>query len=159
MKATREGTDLHIALSGPLGETSPFFTLPLHDPKSITIDMAEFTSINSIGVKNWILWTVKVPASCKVKLINAPLMIASQASMVMGFVNSKITIESLRLPFLCEKCNVESMHKVERGRDYDYAQDGLPAKIHLPQNLLCTKCKTGVLEPDLIVGKTFKFLG
>ncbi len=159
MKVTRDAGILNIALEGALGETSTFFTMPLQDPKHIVIDMSGFTSINSIGVKNWILWTLKLPAGCKVQLFNCPLVIASQASMVMGFVNPKITIESLRLPYICESCSVETMCKVERGKDYQYAQDGLPAKITLPTNVPCGKCGSGKMEPDLIISKTFKFLG
>jgi hypothetical protein len=159
MKITREGAHVKVALQGALGETSPFFTMPVKDVLTIDVDMSEFTFINSIGVKNWIMWTLRLPQNCVVRLHNCPLVIASQASMVMGFATPKITLESLRLPYVCDSCSVETVRLVKRGEDYEYAAKDKPAQINIPMEVPCAKCGTGKMEPDLLIGKTFKFLG
>ena len=91
-------------------------------------------------------------------MINCPFVIASQANIVVGFMTKKMRIESFRMPYVCNDCNREEILTAKRGIDYEYPQDGLPRKINIPKELPCTKCKTGKLEPDFFLEKSFKFL-
>jgi|GEM_PF-3048095 len=159
VKTNRSGSTLHISLEGAIGETTPMFTLPLDETKEINLDLEKMTYINSIGVRQWILWTMKIPNDCVVKLHNCPFVIASQASMVVGFLTKKMTLESIRLPYACENCNFEEMYFAVRGKDYEYPINGHPPRISIPEHRECPKCKAAQLEPDLIREKSFKFLG
>jgi hypothetical protein len=158
MKTTRDGSTTRIVLDGPLGETSTFFTMLLKDTKELVVDMAEMTYMNSIGVKHWILWTLRLPKDCKVRLIHCPLMIASQASTVVGFMTPKMRIESLRVPYVCESCGAEKILEAAEGRDFHYGAVGARGRVNLPADQPCPKCAAGKLEPDLLIEKTFKFL-
>jgi hypothetical protein len=159
MKVTRNGAHYLVDLDGAIGESTPLFTLKIDACQQLDLDMTEVTSINSIGVKGWITWTLRIPRGCKVRLLNCPYVIASQASIVLGFTTSAIKIESFRAPFVCPNCNYEEIRVLTRGTDFEYAIPPKPRKITMPQNLKCSKCGPGILEPDFLIEKTFKFLG
>jgi hypothetical protein len=158
MKVTRTDKTIVVEMEGPIGETTPLFTLKLEGTTQLTLDMSKVTQINSIGVKHWITWTLRIPSDCKVSIVNCPYVIASQASMVVGFITPAMKIESFRAPFVCENCNYEEIHLTTRGKEYEYPANGVDAKINLPQELVCSKCRKGKLEPDFLIEKTFKFL-
>jgi hypothetical protein len=158
MKVQRNKDQVHVALDGAIGETTPLFILPVSDIKDLTVDMSGVTYINSIGVKHWIMWTQKIPTTTAVKLLNCPFVIVSQASMVVGFLTKNMKIESFRMPYACEECGKEEQMTAVRGTDYEYPSEGAPRKIAVPEELPCTKCKEGKLEPDFFLDKTFKFL-
>lgn len=159
MKFQRTPINLTVQMEGPVGETTPMFSLPLAGLKEIVLDMSKATTINSIGIKQWIMWTVKIPKDCVVRLINAPFIIAQQASMVVGFMKANMKIESLRLPYICTECDTEHMREAKLGVDYDYAAPGgVPPKINIPEEAKCPKCGKEKAEPDFLTEKTFKFL-
>lgn len=145
-------------MEGPIGETTPMFNLPLAGLKEITLDMAKVTSINSIGIKQWISWTLKIPTGCQVKMENCPFIIGSQASMVVGFTKPNMKIMSLRLPYICGECDHEHMREAKLGVDYHYAEGGNPARIEAPEQVKCPKCGKDSAEQDFLTEKTFKFL-
>ncbi len=158
MKFQRTPTTLNVQLEGPIGETTPLFNLPLKDLKEIVLDFAKMTTINSIGIKQWITWTYKIPSDAKVRMLNCPFVIATQASMVVGFVKPNMVIESIRLPFVCTECEAESIYEAKVGTDYTYAKAGVPAVIQVPTENQCPKCQKKTSEPDFLLEKTFKFL-
>jgi hypothetical protein len=159
MKQHREGSRLQLFLEGAIGESTPLFTLPLQDVKELVLDMTKVTYINSIGVKHWILWTLRIPKDCVVLMVNTPFVIASQASIVLGFATPQMKIESIRMPYTCNNCGAEDLRLITRGREYEYASPGFMRRLDLPTEGSCLKCGKGIMEPDFMVEKTFKFLG
>lgn len=153
----RTPTNLVVQMSGPIGETTALFTVPMGGLKEIVIDMKDVTFINSIGIKHWILWTVKIPQDCQVKMQNCPFVIGTQASIVVGFTKPNMKIESMKVPYACDACSTEFQHLALMGKDYFYAVGSQPAQILLPESVPCPKCKQP-MEQDFIVDKTFKFL-
>ena len=158
MKLIQNGANFSADIVGPIGESTPLFRVKLDGALDLTLNMSQTTFINSIGVKNWILWSLRIPKNCYIHLINAPFVIASQASTVVGFMTKNMRIESFRVPYTCESCGAEESKIATRGEHYQYAQDGKPRVINLPLELPCGRCLKGKLEPDFIVEKTFKFL-
>lgn len=158
MKFQRTGNNLNVQMEGSIGETTPLFNLPLAGLKEIILDMTKVTSINSIGIKQWIFWTNKIPKDCVVKMTNCPFVIGSQASMVVGFTKPNMTIESIRLPYICSECDTEHMREAKMGPDYSYAATGGAAKLTIPETAACPKCGKQAAEPDFLPEKTFKFL-
>jgi len=158
MKTQRVGSQLTVALEGPIGETTPMFTLPLGGVTEIILDLGGVTYINSIGVKQWILWTLKIPPACQVKLVDSPFVFASQASIVVGFLTQNMRIESVRLPYACEECGAEETYLAKRGTDFEYSTAEAPSHISIPKERPCPKCEAGKMEPDFFLEKTFKFL-
>jgi len=154
----RNGNKLLVNLDGPIGETTKLFTLPIDNVMELTLEMSGVTFINSIGVKHWIIWTLKIPAQCKVKIVNCPFVIVSQASTVVGFITPRITIESFRMPYNCERCNYEETIVAKRGNEFEYSTPVKPKFLKLPSNVRCPKCKEETFQPDFMIEKTFKFL-
>lgn len=153
----RSNSNLHVQMSGPIGETTALFNIPMGGLKEIILDMNEVSFINSIGIKHWIIWTVKIPADCTIRMINTPFVIATQASIVVGFTKPNMKIESLKVPFVCDSCGTESTYLASLGKDYFYAVGGKPMQLLVPESIACPKCKTA-MEQDFITEKTFKFL-
>jgi ribosomal protein L44E len=158
MKVQRDKDQVHVSLEGPIGDTTELFILPLKDMKQLTIDMTKTTYINSIGVKHWITWAMKLAPTLDVKLVNCPFVIVNQANIVVGFMTKKMKVESFRMPYVCEECSREETLTATRGKEYEYASPGVPKKIEIPSELPCPKCQKGKLEPDFFREKTFKFL-
>jgi hypothetical protein len=158
MKFTRADKTINGELEGSIGDSSILYTMKLEGVHQLNLDMTKVTSINSIGVKHWIMWTLRIPKECKVAIVNCPYVIVAQASMVMGFTTPNMTIESFRAPFLCDECGNEEIHLLKRGKDYEYALNNVPMKVQLPAGIVCHKCKKGKLEPDFVTEKTFIFL-
>lgn len=153
----RTPTQLVVQMSGPIGETTALFTIPMAGLKEIVLDMKDVTFINSIGIKHWILWTVKIPHDCIVRMQNCPFVIGTQASIVVGFTKSNMKIESLRIPFVCNSCSTESLYPAQMGKDYFYAVGDQKAQLLIPDSIPCPKCKAA-MEQDFLIEKTFKFL-
>ncbi len=153
----RTPTNLVVQMSGPIGETTALFTLPMAGLKDIVLDMNEVTFINSIGIKHWILWTVKIPHDCVVRMLNCPFVIGTQASIVVGFAKPNMKVETLKVPYICNACGTEHLYLAKMDKDYFYAVGSKAAEILLPESIPCPKCKEA-MEQDFIVEKTFKFL-
>lgn len=159
MKVQRGKDNLHVALDGPIGESTGLFILPMKEIKELVIDMTNVTYINSIGVKHWITWAMKLPHDMSIKIVNCPYVIVSQANIVVGFTTKNMRIESFRMPYACEECGREEILTANRGTDYEYPTPEAPKMINIAEELPCPKCQKGKLEPDFFRETTFKFLG
>lgn len=158
MKTDRKDSQVQITLDGAIGETTPFFTMPLTGVTELIVDLARVTYINSIGVKQWVVWTGKLPKDCKVKLLNCPFVIVSQAATVVGFMTPNMTFESIRMPYSCDSCNHEDTVLATRGNDFFYSSRIAPKSFKVAEHLPCPKCRKPTLEPDFLVERAFTFL-
>jgi hypothetical protein len=156
VKVKKTGTIYEITLEGQIGEACPLFNHDVRDATKIVIDGSKMTYINSIGVKNWILWTVRIPAKSPFLLEKLPLVMINQASTVKGFLPRHASIESFFAPYVCPDCNTEKVLLLTRGKDYQYASPGVKRMVNLPK-VECPKCKAA-MEADFLEAKTFSFL-
>lgn len=147
-----------IKIEGFIGETSDFFLLPTKGFKEFHLDLEKATYMNSVGVKHWISWTLKLPSTLKVILKKCPNMIANQASMVMGFLPPNFEIESFFAPYICSVCETEYSILFKAGENYQRDTEASSGWVKLPE-VKCTKCAgQPELEPDFFPEKTFGFL-
>lgn len=153
----RTPTNLVVQLSGPIGETTALFNVPMAGLKEIILDLNDMTFINSIGIKQWIFWTLKIPSDCVVRMQNCPFVIGTQASIVVGFAKPNMKLESLKVPYACDSCSTEQLYLAHINKDYFYAVGEKKAEVLLPESIPCPKCKQP-MEQDFILDKTFKFL-
>lgn len=158
MDIKRDGSVIKVEIEGSLGETSIFFTMPIKDTTEIVVNMEKMTYMNSVGVKNWIVWTMKIPRNCTVRLLNAPVLIAAQGSTIQGFMTPNIMLESVRIPYACDECGFEKFELAHVNKEYFYKTPTHSAKIALAPKLMCPKCNAETLELDIIPEKTFRFL-
>lgn len=150
--------DVHeVFVEGSLGETSDLFKYRAEGAKTLIVDLSQATYINSVGVKTWILWTVKLPATCTLHLRNCPLLFVNQVNTVVGFVPSTAVLDSIQLPWICPKCSSTQSILLSHGKDYEYSQAGKGPVFRLPKRVDCGKCRLE-MEPDFMQVKVFSFL-
>lgn len=139
---------------GPIGEHTPLFDLRVDPRTEVRLDLSKMSFITSIGVKNWISWVLKLPASSRLSLIDCPIVIINQINTVHGFLPKGSEVKSFHAPFVCEACETETSFRLELGRHYDYVPVG--QRQELPE-FPCPKCGEP-LEPDFDPGRYLRFL-
>lgn len=148
---------LDLSIKGPLAETNAIFNVAVEPLTQVNIDFSEMTYINSVGVKNWMLWVHKVPASSQILLYRCPFVIINQSVIVTGFLPSNVFLMSFQAPYYCDSCHEEKYHLLERGRDYEYPVGGGDPRLSVAEEIPCPRCH-GIMEPDFVFEKTFLFL-
>ena len=156
MKKKVTGTKFEYALEGAISESHPLFKEDVRLATDIVLDFANTSYMNSVGVKAWIGWTIQIPARCNVSFKNCTELIANQVSNVKGFAPVQTRVESVRVPFVCEKCSTEKTEVLVLGTNYNYVLAGTPLELTLPEHA-CPKCKAK-MEPDFLEERLFGFL-
>ncbi len=149
-------TRYEFFITGPISEKNDIFDYPIKNLTEIIVDMEKMTFINSIGVKNWINWSSKISVACKMELVKCPFVVINQVNIVHGFLPKHARIQSFYAPYYCE-CGAELNLLSQRGKEYEYSQNGEPEKINFPEEIPCKKC-SGKLTPDFLPEKISKFL-
>lgn len=157
MSTKINGSLIEISLEGPISEKASLFDINLQTFKEIKLNLSKVTFINSIGVKNWILWTCRIPQDAKLYLDECPFVIVNQINIVHGFTPKNAVVTSFLAPFLCDSCSHEQTIKLSQNVHYVYASDQSDSSLKIPENLKCAKCG-GTMEPDFILEKTFGFI-
>lgn len=154
----RLGDVLDISVSGYIGEGvgSTLVDLGYKDLKKVRITLKGVTYLNSVGVKNWVSWISRIPRNVHIEFHQCPALIVAQVNMVVGFIPTGGTVESLTAPLICEDCNVEKMIELTRGKEYQYATKDGPGQVTLPE-IPCNKCKQP-MTLDAIEAKFFNFI-
>ncbi|HEX7672653.1 MAG TPA: hypothetical protein VF412_00710 [Bdellovibrio sp.] len=151
------GTQHQLFLEGPISEKTAIYEYELKGATELLINMEKVTFINSIGVKNWITWSMKIPSICKIRLEMCPFVIVNQVNIVQGFLPRQGSIESFIAPYMCETCGVEKTTVLKRGEHFQYASSEGPKFLNLPEDIFCPKCKMN-MEPDFLIERVFAFL-
>ena len=157
MKVSNNGSQFTFQLSGPIGETSPLFIYKIRDATEVVVDLKEVTFINSIGVKSWVMWAMKIPLRCPVSFFNCPYVIINQFNMVVGFMPANGKVKSFFAPYHCEHCNFEKFELFTDGIEYFNNPDPGQVAISYPAEKPCPKCGKA-MEADFFKEKLFKFL-
>lgn len=157
MEVKINGTRHELIMEGPISEKTTLYSHDMRGATEILINMEKVTFINSIGVKNWINWTMKIPSMCKVRLAKCPFVIINQANIVHGFLPKHCTIESFIAPFACTSCGHEKLIDLTVGQEYQYKTATEPKFLKLPEEILCNKCGD-FMEADFLIEKSFMFL-
>lgn len=154
--AKKNGNILNVDVSGYIGENAELFDLNYTGATKIVMDLGGVNYINSVGVKNWILWTGRFPKEMIVEVHRCPTLIVNQVNTVVGFLRGDSTVQSLTAPFVCNKCSREEGVLLERGVHYQYAKEASPYFFKSPEKM-CPKCNIP-MELDAIENKFFNFL-
>jgi hypothetical protein len=157
VKVTNNGSKYQFVLSGSIGETNAMFIYNITGATEITVDLKDITYINSIGVKGWVDWALKIPKSCKVIFLNCPHVMINQFNMVVGFMPINGMVKSFFAPYHCESCSHEKIELFSEGIEYFYNPPPGQAAINYPEEKPCPKCGEK-MEADFFRSKVFKFL-
>jgi hypothetical protein len=140
--------ELRVELVGAINEDADFNELLGLDQTKISFDFDKINMINSCGIREWIKFIEKIPATTGVVYRNCPQIIIEQINMVHGFFKSGATIESFYAPYFCETCNKE--HKI-------HLKSEQVQNRKAPQ-MGCPKC-SNEMEFDAIEAQYLNFLG
>lgn len=152
MSKVEKNGKVYFRLVGHIDEDASF---PVFNSLSgnVYIDLKDVKSINSVGIRSWIKWFSSFQG---VHFIfqSCPKAIVMQMNMVDGFLPQNSQIESIDVPFYCEKCDKElDVHfyvgteiKIENGQ----------VKLDYDKKSICSES----CHPELDVNekKYFKFL-
>lgn len=157
IKETRMDDVVTVELSGYIGENSPLFEVSLHRVSRLIIDMAKVNYINSVGIKNWILWSRNIPDECRLELHNVPPSVVTQINQVAGFLPKKAVLHSIQVPYFCDTCSKEDTRIYKLGLDYHLGSGTEAGTVTHPKDVKCGKVEC-TYTTDVLESKFFKFL-
>lgn len=149
-KVDKSGSKVSIELSGSINEDADLTGVKADGADEILVDWKKVESMNSCGVRDWIKCLKTFPTTAKITYKDCPPIIVEQMNMVAGFFPKGSIIESLYVPFFCEKCKKQDMALLKSGKDI------VDKKINWPQ-VNCPQCG-GPMEVDVLEAKYFRFL-
>ena len=152
----REVNKLMLKVEGSIDETAHFPPFNCKPTDVIFVDLGGVVHINSVGVKNWILFLKKIPFVNVVHYENIPRIMVDQINMISGFMNSNSVINSFYVPYYCEKCSKSSQKLFVSGVDFDYTTK----RVDLDSKNTEYKCdKTDCeIAMDVVTNKYFRFI-
>lgn len=137
----KKGNVLVIRLQGPIEESVNFDKLIGPPPAELHVVCKDVPRINSVGVKSWIKYFRGAEAKgTKVRLLECSTAIVEQICMIFDFAAGS-TIESIYLPFACEKCKTELVGLFK-------TTDLKLMKLKIP-DAECTKCGGRAVFDDI----------
>lgn len=113
---------------------------------AVIIDTAQVNHMNSLGVRNWILFMEAVSErSQSVSLDNLSPMMVFQASMISTFLGSA-KVRTFQTPWVCDECDHATVltHELQEA---------------IPESIPCPKCKSPMeFDSDLDSYQSFRYL-
>lgn len=140
---------LNVFLEGSINESFAIFDLKLSREKSVRFDFGKVTTINSVGIRYWILWIHSNPGVV-FHFRNCPVCIVDQINNVSDFMPSGTTVESFFVPYYSEHTGEEKHELYFEKKDFSR---GKPPKI---KELVDSQGNK--MEIDIYPQKYFKFL-
>lgn len=157
---TQEGDDsLEITLSGPLDEFSVLGGLNLARFKQLSFHLKGLTSINSVGVREWVDLMTSVPSEAAVDFVDCPRPFVDQMNILVGFVPRQARVRSFAVPYYCDSCQQEEAVYFSEGKEYCLASKKGNQKSELfpLKPVACSKCQH-IMHIDILESKYFSFL-
>lgn len=138
-----------VEIHGHIDEAFMQVANTIPDSTTYIFNFKNLISINSSGIREWILYAQKLKTK-KVILTDCPKPFIDQASMVDGFVPENFQIQSFYVPYFNEAKDLEKLVLVQFGKEYSATTQQIPAEH--------TDADGTVFELDVIPSKYFKFL-
>ncbi len=151
------GDELNLVLSGTIDEDVQFPVLDITTVKKINFDLKDVKSINSVGIREWLNWIKPLSEKTRVTMKNCPKTLVFQFNMVEGFLPKGSQVESLYVPFFCEKCDLEENVLFHIGKEIKV--EGGNVSVHFDLEKI-KPCKEAACElsMDVTEAKYFHFL-
>ena len=142
------GDSVVIQMAGQIDESAVF--PEVKSEGVIKINLKDVTLINSVGTRAWCLWIQRFRAPAEVILIECPVIIVKNFTLVKGFLNERCRIYSFVVPYYSEQTGEGKEVTLTWGKDFD--SKGL---LKLPEVV----DKNGnPMVPDVITESYFGFL-
>lgn len=134
-----------VTMSGMITESVDLDANKIAPGQPVVIDTARVNHMNSLGVRNWILFMEAVCQRAQsVSLDNLSPMMVFQASMISTFLGGA-KVRTFQSPWVCEECDHMTV-----------LTHGLQEAI--PETIACPKCKSAMeFDSDLDSYQSFRF--
>lgn len=146
-----------ITIVGPLGANHELFHSDPLNWDYLIVDFGQMSFINSVAIREWVLWSKRISDDKKVILRRCPTSLVNQFNQVNGFLRANFEVESFSVPMVCEDCNIESSVQLQIEKDFFYPTETEPGAYNPPKLLNCPSCNDE-MEFDVIENKYFNFL-
>jgi len=125
-RVSEQPDEVSIAVSGGIDEASVMEPPPARG-RRVVIDADGVSSINSLGVRAWIVMMEGLVAQgSDVVVRKLPAVLVTQASMISTFLGNA-RVESFKTPWICMSCDA-SLEQLHGGGDA------------VPESVQCPKC-------------------
>ncbi|MGE0633734.1 MAG: hypothetical protein AB7O96_15075 [Pseudobdellovibrionaceae bacterium] len=148
-QTTANGEELNGKLVGVIDEDVDFAQYNLTPYKKIDLDLSGIKSINSCGIREWILW-MSTAKDASVVFNECPKIIVDQINMVQGFLPANGRVQSFQVPYYSEESDEEKNILFTFGKEFD------DTGVHPPANIQCSKGTP--MEMDVLEARYFKFI-
>ena len=137
--------DVHI--EGMLDEDVKFDQFPINQHKKVIINLGKATSINSVGIREWIKW-LGTAQDATIEFHECPKAFVIQMNIVLGFLPKNGHVKSIYIPYYCDSCDAEKKILFTDGQQF--GQDNL-TPIEIKDDL------GHVMDPDVDLKSYLKF--
>lgn len=146
---TEHPTHIQLRIAGIVDEYSAFpdFVSSLY--RDIIVDLIDFQSINSMGIREWIPW-INHQQFNSMTFKRCPKVFIDQLNNVEGFIPEKARIASFFVPYFSETSDEEAAILFSRGEHFSNGKI-----IQLPHVLDSNLIR---MEADIILDKYLRFL-
>jgi hypothetical protein len=138
-----------VKITGNIDEDFTSEGLFEEEAKVYHFDFDKLNSINSCGIREWIIYLEKIAPSCQVVYENCPVIMIEQMNVVQGILPKDCKVMSFYAPYYCEDCDEEVLKLL---RPEDIKNNEAPVFDSEIEGCKCT------LELDAIEGQFFQFL-
>jgi len=115
----KEGT---VDFSGRIDESSDFAPFQIGLLTQIKINIERVTSVNSMGIRKWMEWIMKLPAALKITFVKCPKVMVEQFNMVDNFLPVNAIVASFYVPYYNEEIDEVINMLYELGKHYQTGQ-------------------------------------
>lgn len=149
--------DCTIHFSGAINENSDFSGMDLGAAKVLILDLHGVTSLNSMGLRNWVNWVKGVKNKMQLHFRQCPRVVVDQMNVLQGFLPMGAVVESFFVPYHCDACQHEENYLATRGKDYMEGTVDTRDGIVMPETRPCPVC-AAQMDWDIVPLKYFSFL-
>lgn len=119
VKETSNANETKLELMGTIDEKAllpEYLKAPI-----LRIDLGRVTNINSIGVRNFLLWGEKHSDVKSIRLENCPAIFVKNFSNISGFLKQNMTVMSFFVPYYSEITQETIEVHLVKGRDFNFS--------------------------------------
>lgn len=136
--------DYILEVSGDLDESITLPTKKFRLSQRIIFNCEKAAHISSYAAQTWSRWMHTQDQRQQFVFRAVSPRIVDLFNLIEGFLPQEAVIESFYVPYECEACSHEELLLARRGREFIEALGDQPAKLLLPQEINCPKCKSGM---------------
>jgi hypothetical protein len=130
------GSKLQLKFVGDVDGQFSFPQASLFKPnQQVEVELREFSSMNSEGIRSWIQWHRSLDPSVQISYINAPSIFVNLASIINGLISHPLSLKSFQVQYQSEDGKKTATRIVEQSPEGHFFIpkffEGLPLD-HMP---------------------------